>query len=102
MKRWVTKLVGKMGLLPLKGKSSSKFSNIVVILVVVLNIWFTDRVLDIYVITSSEPTILIGAWFAFTGGELWLLSGIKKAKIKKEVIELSTMFSDVQENMKGV
>lgn len=90
-----------MELLPLKNKSKGKFSNIVVILVVVLNIWFTDRVLDIYIVTGTEPIILIGAWFAFTGGELWLLSGIKKAKIKKEAIELSTMFSDVQENMKG-
>ena len=71
-----------MGLLPLKGK----FSNVVVILVVVLNIWFTDRVLDIYIVTGTEPIILIGAWFAFTGGELWLVSGIKKAKIKKESI----------------
>ena len=90
-----------MELLLLKGKSSSKFSNIVVILVIVLNIWFTNKVLNIYAITGTEPIILIGAWFAFTGGELWLLSGIKKAKIKKEAIELSTMFSDVQENMKG-
>ena len=81
-----------MGLLPLK----NKFSNVVVILVVVLNIWFTNRVLDIYIVTGTEPIILIGAWFAFTGGELWLLSGIKKAKIKNQNI-----ISDVQENMKG-
>ena len=98
MKRWVTKLVGKMVLLPLK----NKFSNVVVILVIVLNIWFTNKVLNIYVITGTEPIVLIGAWFAFTGGELWLLSGIKKAKIKKDVLELNAMFSDVQENMKGV
>ena len=85
-----------MELLLLKCKSSSKFSNIVVILVIVLNIWFTNKVLNIYAITGSEPIVLIGAWFAFTGGELWLLSGIKKAKIKNQNI-----ISDVQENMKG-
>ena len=27
---------------------------------------------------------LIGCWFAFTTGELWMLSSIKKSKVKKE------------------
>ena len=27
---------------------------------------------------------LITAWFAFTTGELWMLSSIKKSKVKKE------------------
>lgn len=85
----------------MKNKVASKFSNIVVILVVVLNVWFTNKVLNIYMVTGTEPIVLIGAWFAFTGGELWLLSGIKKAKIKKDTIELSNIISDVQENMKG-
>jgi len=27
---------------------------------------------------------LIGAWFAFTTGELWLLAGIKKKEAEKQ------------------
>jgi hypothetical protein len=34
--------------------------------------------------TGSEPITLIGAWFAFTTGELWMLSSIKKSKVKKD------------------
>ena len=26
---------------------------------------------------------LVGCWFAFTTGELWMLSSIKKSKVKK-------------------
>jgi len=63
-------------------KKLFKFSNIVVILVIIMNMWFTDRVLDAFVLTGVEPTILIGAFFAFTTGELWMLASIKKNKIK--------------------
>ena len=27
---------------------------------------------------------LVGCWFAFTTGELWMLSSIKKSKVKKK------------------
>lgn len=84
-----------MELLLLKNKPLCRFSNIVVLLVVILNVWFTNKVLNIYIITNSEPITLIGAWFAFTCGELWLLSGIKKAKIKKII------HPDVMEDMRG-
>ena len=30
---------------------------------------------------------LIGAWFAFTTGELWMLSSIKKTKVNNKNIE---------------
>jgi len=32
----------------------------------------------------SEPVALITAWFGFTGGELWMLSSIKKKKLIKQ------------------
>ena len=65
-------------------KKKNRFSKFIVILVVFLNILFTAAVLYIFMRTGSEPMTLIGAWFAFTTGELWMLSSIKKSKVKKD------------------
>jgi len=59
-----------------------RFSKFIVATVVMLNVAFTVAVLYVFLKIGSEPTALIAAWFAFTTGELWMLSGIKKAKIK--------------------
>ena len=59
-----------------------KFSKLIVIAVVVLNILFTAAVLAVYWHTGSEPAALVAAWFAFTTGELWMLSSIKKTETK--------------------
>ena len=48
-----------------------------------MNIIFTSAVLYVFLKTASEPVALVGAWFAFTTGELWMLSSIKKEKVKK-------------------
>jgi len=61
----------------------NKFSKLIVTLIILLNIAFTICVLMIFSHTASEPTTLIMAFFAFTTGELWILSSIKKQKIKK-------------------
>ena len=61
------------------------FSKIIVAMVVILNVLFTIAVLYIFLAAGSEPVTLIGCWFAFTTGELWMLSSIKKSKVKKEV-----------------
>lgn len=68
-----------------KGKKDKKggFSKLIISLVVVMNIIFTVAVLYVFLKTSSEPVALVGAWFAFTTGELWMLSSIKKEKVKK-------------------
>ena len=63
-------------------KKKNRFSKFIVILVVFLNILFTAAVLYIFMRTGSEPMTLIGAWFTFTTGELWMLSSIKKSKVK--------------------
>jgi|LFRM01.1.fsa_nt_gb hypothetical protein len=60
-----------------------KFSKAIVTLVVLLNVVFTAAVLFIFYRVGSEPTTLIGAWFAFTTGELWFLAGIKRKEIEK-------------------
>lgn len=65
-------------------KKKNRFSKFIVILVVLLNIIFTAAVLYIFMRTGSEPMTLIGCWFAFTTGELWMLSSIKKSKVKKD------------------
>lgn len=65
-----------------KGKKGG-FSKLIITLVVLMNIIFTSAVLYVFLKTSSEPVALVGAWFAFTTGELWMLSSIKKEKVKK-------------------
>lgn len=62
----------------------NKFSKVVVAAVVVLNSGFTAAVLYVFLKTSQEPTALIATWFGYTTGELWLLAGIKKAKVKRK------------------
>ena len=52
-------------------------------MVILLNILFTAAVLYVFLQTGSEPMTLIGCWFAFTTGELWMLSSIKKTKVNK-------------------
>lgn len=64
--------------------SKRSFAKIIVPLVIILNVLFTAAVLYIFLQTSSEPTTLIGCWFAFTTGELWMLASIKKTKVKNE------------------
>lgn len=63
-----------------------KFSKRIVSMVIFLNIVFTAAVLYAFLKTSNEPTALIAAWFAFTTGELWMLSSIEKNKINKDGI----------------
>lgn len=65
-------------------KKKKNFSKFIVTLVIVLNIIFTIAVFWAFVRVGNEPTALIGAWFGFTTGELWMLSSIKKTKVKKE------------------
>lgn len=60
-----------------------RFSKKIVALVIILNVVFTGAVLFTFLRVGSEPTVLIGCWFAFTTGELWLLSGITKEKVRQ-------------------
>jgi hypothetical protein len=62
----------------------NRFSKLIVTLIILLNTGFTIGVLYAFLRVGSEPTALIAAWFAFTTGELWLMAGIKKSKLKKE------------------
>ena len=66
-----------------KKKQKRHFSKAIVALVVIMNIIFTGAVLYVFLATGNEPVALVGAWFTFTTGELWMLSSIKKAKVKK-------------------
>ena len=61
----------------------NKFSKKIVALVVLLNTGFAGAVLYLFLRTGSEPMTLIGCWFTFTTGELWLLSGITKEKVRQ-------------------
>ncbi len=62
----------------------NRFSKKIVALVILLNVVFTGTVLYVFARTGSEPTALVAAWFAFTTGELWMLAGIRKAKLKHQ------------------
>lgn len=59
-----------------------RFSKKIVALVILLNTVFTGVVLYVFLRTGSEPTSLVVAWFGFTTGELWLLSGITREKVR--------------------
>lgn len=61
-----------------------QFSKFVVTLVIALNIIFTAGILYVFMRTGSEPATLVACWFAFTTGELWALSSIKKRKLQQE------------------
>lgn len=65
-------------------KPNNRFSKFIVTAVVILNIFFTAAVLFVFVKVGSEPITLIGCWFAFTTGELWMLSNIKRTKVNKK------------------
>lgn len=65
-------------------KKKNRFSKGIVTMVIILNILFTAAVLYIFMRTGNEPITLIGAWFAFTTGELWMLASIKKSKVNKK------------------
>ena len=62
----------------------NRFSKLIVALIVLLNTGFAIGVLYVFLRVGSEPTALVAAWFAFTTGELWMLAGIKKQKLKEE------------------
>lgn len=57
-----------------------RFSKKIVVLIVILNIAFAIAVLAVFWHTGSEPGVLVGAWFAFTTGELWALSKVTREK----------------------
>ena len=57
-----------------------RFSKLIVAAIIAMNGLFTIAVLYIYLRVGSEPAVLIGAWFAFTTGELWALAMIKKGE----------------------
>jgi len=60
---------------------NARFSKKVVAGIVFLNAAFAVAVLVIFAKTGTEPSVLIGAWFAFTTGELWACALIKRAKV---------------------
>lgn len=60
-----------------------KYSKVIVSIIIFLNITFAFGSLYVFLRVGSEPITLTTCWFAFTTGELWLLSGIKKIEIKK-------------------
>lgn len=59
-----------------------RYSKFIVMLVILLNTIFTGIVLYTYYKIGSEPAIIIGSWFAFTTGELWMLANIKKSEMR--------------------
>lgn len=65
-------------------KKKNRFSKFIVTLVIIMNSIFTAAVLYVFVKVGNEPMALIGAWFTFTTGELWMLSSIKKSKVNKK------------------
>lgn len=67
-----------------------KFSKWIVSLIILLNVFFSIGVLFVFFKVGSEPSMLIGAWFAFTTGELWMLASIKKKEVNLDEDKLET------------
>lgn len=61
-----------------------RFSKWIVTGIILMNATFTTAALYIFLRVGDEPSVLIGAWFAFTTGELWALASIRKSKTKQE------------------
>ncbi len=61
-----------------------RFSKLIVSAIIAMNAAFAIAVLYIFARVGSEPAVLIGAWLAFTTGELWVLASIRKTETKKE------------------
>ena len=61
-----------------------EFSKLIVLLVVLLNIVFAGIILYMVWHGRPEPAVLVGAWFAFTTGELFFLAGIKRTEKQRE------------------
>ena len=64
-----------------------KYSKIIVVVVITLNVIFAAAVLAVFWHSGSEPGVLVGAWFAFTTGEMWALSKIKRSEKEKKTDE---------------
>jgi len=64
--------------------NKKQFSKVIVLLIIILNVWFTVAVLSVFAKTGVEPTALVAAFFSFTTGELWLMASIKKTKVVKQ------------------
>lgn len=64
-------------------KKKGLYSKVIIAIVILLNTLFSIGVLYVFLKTSSEPSTLVASWFAFTTGELFMLSSIKKTKSKK-------------------
>lgn len=71
------------------------FSKIIIILVVVANVIFTIKILDVFERTASEPAALIVAWFAFTTGELSILGMIKKNKVNASGFDMENVIETI-------
>lgn len=56
------------------------YSKIIVATIIFFNVAFAAAVLAVFWHTGAEPGVLVGAWFAFTTGELWALAKIKCTK----------------------
>ena len=65
---------------PAGGRGKRRYSKWIVALIVCLNAAFAAAVLYVYLRTGGEPGVLIGAWFAFTTGELWVMGQIKRSE----------------------
>ena len=61
-----------------------KYSKVRVALIILLNVAFTAAIIWLIKECGIEPTTLIVAWFGFTTGELFIVAGITKTKIKED------------------
>ena len=57
-------------------------SKVLVPMIVLSNVVFATVILVMFWYRGQEPMALIGAWFAFTTGELWAMAIIQREKVR--------------------
>lgn len=60
------------------------FSKLLIVFIIVANVIFTNKVLDVVAKSGVEPSALVTSWFGFTTIELVNMAFIKSKKVKNK------------------
>lgn len=58
--------------------------NLILVLICIYFIWFTNRMIEIYEATNGIPDVLCQCVFAFLGGECGIMGWIKTTKERRQ------------------
>lgn len=85
----------------MRKKKKGDYSKRIVALILVVALLFSASVLLIFLRTGAEPATLVSCFFAGVIGELWLLAGIKKKKIRANAERMENHREDNERGIQG-